>query len=74
VATQIKLDVYGKAMLAEHGAGGWRVFELGADGKRREVRIAVPEFIEDNEIDQYLDDLYHENATPAHPCVRRIGD
>jgi len=38
------------------------------------LNIVVPDFIGENEIAQYLDDLFHESATPAHPCVRRIGD
>jgi hypothetical protein len=71
---RIRLDVYGTPMLAEHDGTGWRLFETGTDGKRRELNIAVPDFIGEAEIDQYLDDLFHEAATPAHPCVLRIRE
>jgi len=74
MTVRLRLDVYGTPMAAEHGLDGWRIFKLGTDGKRMELNIVVPDFIGENEIAQYLDDLFHESATPAHPCVRRIGD
>ena len=70
----IRLDVYGTSMLAEHGPTGWRLFGLSSEGKRLELNIVVPDFIGENEVEQYLDDLFHESATPAHPRVRRIEE
>jgi hypothetical protein len=72
--TRLKLDVYGTPMLVEHGPTGWRLFRLGSEGKRLPLHIVVPDFVGEYEIEQYLDDLFHESATPAHPCVRRIED
>jgi hypothetical protein len=74
MTARLRLDVYGTPMQAEHGPTGWRIFKSGTDGKRLELNIVVPDFIGENEIAQYLDDLFHELATPANPCVRRIGD
>lgn len=70
----IRLDVYGKPMLAERTTAGWQLYEPGADGKRRALNVVVPDFVTDDELVQYLDDLFHEAATPRHPSVRRIPD
>ncbi len=74
MTARLRLDVYGTPMLVEHGPAGWRLFRLGSEGKRLPLHIVVPDFVGENEIEQYLDDLFHESATPAHPCVRRIED
>jgi hypothetical protein len=74
MATRLRFDVYGTRMVAEKGAAGWRLWEVGNEGKRLPLHIAVPDFIGENEIGQYLDDLFHEAATPAHPSVRRLED
>ena len=70
----LRFDVYGTPMQAELGPTGWRIFQSGADGKRLELNIAVPAVVGENELGQYLDDLFHESATPAHPCVLRLRD
>jgi len=74
MTARLRLDVYGTPMAAEHGPAGWRIFKLSTDGKRMELNIVVPDFIGENEVEQYLDDLFHESATPAHPRVRRIEE
>lgn len=74
MATLLKFDVYGTRMLAEHDRSGWRLWRLGNEGKRFPLHIAVPDFVDESEIGQYLDDLFHEAATPAHPCVRRLEE
>lgn len=72
-AQHIKLDVYGRLMLAEHTAAGWQMFAVGHDGKRSLVRdVAIPDFIPESRLEQYLADVFHESATPTHPCVRRL--
>jgi len=72
---RIKLDVFGRLMVAEHTSVGWQLFELGYDGKRRPVNDAVvPDFISAPELAQYLGDIFHESATDRHPEVRRIAE
>jgi len=69
----VKLDVFGRHMLAERTASGWQLFDLGSDGKRRLAHdIVVPDFISESELDQYLADLFHESATGNRPGVRRL--
>jgi hypothetical protein len=72
---QIKLDVYGRLMLAERTASGWQLFHLGSDGKRSLARdIVIPDFIGEDELGQYLADIFHESATGKHPGVKRLAE
>jgi hypothetical protein len=68
----VKLDVFGTPMLVERRDGGWRTYQLGADGKRSLVNIAIPDSIPEAELVQYFDDIYHEAATPQRPAVVRL--
>lgn len=54
-------------------AGGWRAFYLGSDGKRRPADFIVPSDIPADELGAYLADLFHEDATPGHDRVERLG-
>jgi len=69
---RLEFDVFGKRMLVKRVADGWQAFLLGTDGKRSPVDIAIPSSVGEGELLQYLDDLYHELATPANPCVRQL--
>jgi hypothetical protein len=59
-------------MQVERDASGWRLFRNGGEGKKSPMQVSIPEFIVEDELGQFLDDLFHENATPTHPAVRRI--
>ncbi len=65
-------DVFGKRMLVEGSPGNWRLFSLGADGKRSLIEVPIPAFIAEDELERYLGDIFHEAATPRHPKVRRL--
>ena len=65
----LEFDVFGQIMVAERSGDGWRLFVLGNEGKRSPSGVAVPEFIHEHELAQYLDDLFHEMATRDHPRV-----
>ena len=71
-ARRLEFDVFGKRILIERTPDGWRAFRPGSDGKRSALDIAIPDFVAEDELLQYLDDLYHELATPSNPCVRRV--
>jgi hypothetical protein len=36
--------------------------------------VAIPESLAADEIEQYLDNLFHEHASARHPDVRRLTD
>jgi hypothetical protein len=72
---EIRLDVFGRMMTAERADGRWRLRDVGADGKRRPANdVVVPGFVGEDELVQYLADVFHESATGRHPEVRRIPD
>jgi hypothetical protein len=74
-STTLKFDVFGRLMVAEHSSSGWRLFDVGAEGKRMLVTdVVVPDFISQTEIDQYLADIFHEWASRKHPEVKRLSE
>lgn len=73
LASTVKLDVFGKRMLVERVEGHWRTHQLGADGKRSPVDIAVPASLTEDELVQFFDDVFHEAATPQRPAVVRLA-
>jgi hypothetical protein len=67
-------DVFGKQIQAVKTEDGWDLFEVGHEGKRRHLKnVSVPADSSEDEVRQFLDDLFHEYATATHPRVRRIG-
>ena len=73
-STTLKFDVFGRFMVAEYSAAGWKLFDVGHEGKRALVTdVAVPDFIPPSEIDQYLADIYLEYASDRHPAVNRLA-
>jgi hypothetical protein len=68
------VEVFGKRLLVERTADGWRTFIPGEDGKRRpSPGVIVPRFvITDDDLLQYLADLWHESARPDRQTVRWI--
>ncbi|MBV1775667.1 hypothetical protein KSF73_08040 [Burkholderiaceae bacterium DAT-1] len=68
----IKYNVYGRILVITATEAGWQVAFEGADGTRRPADIIIPDFIEADELGQYLEDLYHEHATPRNGDVVRI--
>ncbi|WP_445612157.1 DUF7661 family protein [Hafnia alvei] len=40
--------------------------------RQRFCASAIPDFIAEDEIPQWLDDIYHEAATMEHPDVYRV--
>ncbi len=68
----VRFDVYGTLMQIERDDLGWRLFRVGAEGKRSPVQASIPDSVTEAELGQFLDDLFHEGATPSHPTVTRV--
>ena len=69
----IKIDVFGRLVLAVKSDNGWRIYYLGEDGKRRLADdLMLPPFLAADELISYLADLCHEWATEKHNQVRRL--
>ena len=67
--TRLTFDVFGRRILVESDSSGWRAYYPGADGKRRPADFAIPDDLDVDGIARYLDDLFHEHASEAHPKV-----
>ena len=68
-----RFDVFGRTVLIQRESGLWQAYAVGPDGKRSPAGFVVPEFIEVEEMAQYLFDLFHESATPHNGDVRRVA-
>lgn len=65
-------DVFGQIIALTRNNDAWAAFHLGQEGKRRRAEFEIPSFVAANELEQYLDDLFHEDATPSRPCVVQL--
>ncbi len=71
----IKLNVFGRQVLAVKSEDGWQLFYSSADGKRRPADdLIVPPFVAVSEMVSYLEDLCHEWASDRHPGVRHLDE
>jgi len=71
--SDIRFNVFGKIIAVRRENDGWKVCAIGNDGKRGPAGIEIPEFVEADELAQYLFDIFHENARPGNNEVHRIG-
>lgn len=64
------LDVYGREVEVSSQGGKWRVFYLGADGKRRTAKdIVIPDNFPSSDVVEYIAGLCHEWARPSRNQV-----
>ena len=57
-----RFNVYGRVFDIERSADRWLVLAVGNDGKRAPAGFVIPEFVTDVELEQFLFDLFHEQA------------
>jgi hypothetical protein len=67
-----KFNIFGLNVIVENTADGWRTYYPGTDGKRRSADFVIPDFVEDADLEQYLGDLFHEDARPGCNQVVRL--
>jgi len=67
-----EVEVFGRRLLVERTDTGWRKYIPGNDGKRRPGVDIPPFVVSDDELLQYLADLWHESARPDRSMVRWI--
>ena len=69
----IVFDVFGKRIQAMRTHRGWELFEIGNEGKQRRFGGSiVPPALPEDQLLSFLDDLFHQYATPIRSRVRRI--
>jgi hypothetical protein len=69
---ELRFSVFGKRIGIVVEGGNRTAYLLGEDGKRRPAEFSIPDFLAEDELCQYLADLYHESATPTNRDVYRI--
>ncbi|MFV8449263.1 hypothetical protein ACNO65_04185 [Vibrio campbellii] len=71
--SSMKVNVFGKIMLAECKDGIWTLYIDSETSIKRPIRdFVAPPFLDEEELLTYLGDMYHEHATATHPNVLRI--
>lgn len=69
---EIRFNVFGRLVAVTRTDTGWNAFALGSEGKRSPLGIVVPDFVAEDELAQYLHDIYHELAQPGNGDVVRL--
>jgi hypothetical protein len=70
---QHRFNVFGQLVVIRGTPGNWAAYLLGPDGKRRQADFIVPAALAEEQLCQYLSDLFHEYASSTQPSVTRIG-
>jgi hypothetical protein len=70
---ELKFNIFGLLIAISGCRGAWRAFYFGAEGKRRPADFVVPGDILEEELCEYLADLFHESATPRNNEAKQIG-
>lgn len=69
---EIRFNVFGRVVAITATATSWQPFHVG-DGTRRPASFVTPDFVTEDELGQYLFDLFHESASPSNGEVTRLG-
>jgi hypothetical protein len=69
---EFRFKVFGKIITVAGAPGAWTAYFPGNDGKRRLADFIVPADIQEDDLEAYLADLFHEYATPRNNSVTRI--
>jgi len=69
---ELRFNVFGRLFVIAGGPGAWTPYSLGPDGKRGPAGFIIPNFLSEEELCQYLGDLFHESATPTNGDVYQV--
>ncbi len=69
----MRFDVYGRFRVdIERRDGAWVVYRVGAGTRAPMPDLVVPADVAADKLEDYLNDLLHELATPGRE-IRRVG-
>ncbi|KQV53098.1 hypothetical protein ASC95_10055 [Pelomonas sp. Root1217] len=68
-----RFDVFGRLFDIERRDGKWAALAVGNDGKRGPAGFVIPEFVADEELEQFLFDLFHEQAAYKKGGISRVS-
>jgi hypothetical protein len=67
-----RYKVYGRVYVIERSGDRWRVFHASNDGKRMPADFVIPDDIRADELGEFLEILFHEEASPYNGDVRLL--
>ena len=67
-----RFNVFGRLIAIVGSQGSWTAYALGSEGKRGPAGFIVPNFLAEDELCQYLADIFHESATRSNGDVLQI--
>ena len=70
--SELHFNVFGRLVAIVGTQGNWSAYFLGGEGKRRSADFIVPGSLAEEELGQYLADIFHEYAAPSNGSVFRI--
>jgi hypothetical protein len=70
---QHRFNVFGQLVVIKGAPGNWVAYLLGPDGNRCKADFVVPAALAEEQLCQYLSDLFHESASSTQPVVTRVG-
>ncbi|WP_343729772.1 hypothetical protein [Duganella sp.] len=63
---ELRFNIFGSFILVTGTPGAWRAWYFGSEGKRRPADFIIPGDVAEQDLCEYLADLFHEHATPRN--------
>ncbi|NVM74294.1 hypothetical protein FHW83_000054 [Duganella sp. SG902] len=70
--TEHRFAIFGRHIAVTGVPGAWRAFYFGAEGKRRPADFIIPGDVAEQDLCEYLADLFHEDATPRNHTATQL--
>ena len=70
--SELRFNVFGKIVAIVGTPGSWQAFYPGTNGTRSPADFVIPADIAEDDLADYLADLFHEHATPQRSTVLRL--
>ena len=70
---ELRFNIFGRLVNITGAPGNWQAFYPGNDGKRRPADFVIPHDVREDDLQEYLADLFHEDATPRRSTVQRLS-
>lgn len=70
---KLRFNVFGREHTVIREQELWLLYQESVTAIRRRIYdIVIPDFLSEDELTGYLDDIYHEYASDDHPSVIRL--
>ena len=71
----IRFDVFGRSMTVVRRDDRWLLLSVSGTGINSPVPgVQIPSDLEEKELEQFLDDIFHEHASVENPAVTRLKE